>query len=44
MAGHVVGTMSAPLMPSTPGQFPEADVSATFANSNQRLHVLREMS
>ena len=37
MAGHVVGTMSAPPLPSAPGQFPEAGVGATFASSNQRL-------
>ena len=37
MAGHVVGTMSAPPLPSAPGQFPEAGVGATFASSNQHL-------
>ena len=37
MAGHVVGTMSAPPLPSALGQFPEAGVGATFASSNLRL-------
>ena len=36
--------MSAPLLPSAPGQFPEAGVGATVASSNQRLQkILRSL-